>query len=122
VHLPPTAPLLPRLDFRKAARRPRVLREEKPFHCVRCGTAFATETSLERTLAKLAGHSMFAAPGALEQPKMCQDCRVEAMLEGEAHPLAQGAVPRPRTTADYLRDREEAIKVAGRRPVGSNES
>jgi hypothetical protein len=34
-------------------------------------------------LAKLAGHSMFAAPGALERLKMCADCRVLDMMEEE---------------------------------------
>ena len=34
-------------------------------------------------LAKLAGHSMFAAPGALDRLRMCADCRVKAMVVDE---------------------------------------
>jgi hypothetical protein len=34
-------------------------------------------------LAKLGGHSMFAAPGALDRLKMCADCRVIDMMKNE---------------------------------------
>jgi hypothetical protein len=34
-------------------------------------------------LAKLAGHSMFAAPGALDRLKMCADCRVVDLMKNE---------------------------------------
>jgi hypothetical protein len=34
-------------------------------------------------LARLSGHSMFAAPGALERLKMCADCRVVDMMKRE---------------------------------------
>ena len=34
-------------------------------------------------LAKLAGHSMFAAPGALDRLKMCADCRVIDLMKNE---------------------------------------
>jgi ferredoxin len=100
--------LVPRLNFREEARSPQVLHEEAPFHCISCGSAFATEASLSRTLDRLGEHPMFAAPGALEQLKLCQDCRVRAMLDDGEQPYALGSVPRPRTTADYLRERKDA--------------
>jgi hypothetical protein len=31
---------------------------------------------IDGMLARLAGHSMFAAPGALDRLRMCADCRV----------------------------------------------
>jgi hypothetical protein len=34
-------------------------------------------------LAKLAVHSMFAAPGALDRLRMCADCRVIDMMKQE---------------------------------------
>jgi len=34
-------------------------------------------------LAKLAGHSMFSAPGALDRLKMCADCRVVDLMKNE---------------------------------------
>jgi len=37
-------------------------------------------------LAKLAGHSMFAEPGALERLKMCADCRVLDKMDKDLRP------------------------------------
>jgi hypothetical protein len=34
-------------------------------------------------LEKLAGHSMFAAPGSLDRLKMCADCRVIDIMKHE---------------------------------------
>jgi ferredoxin len=68
--------LEPRLLLTPAAREPRVLNEAAIFACVRCGKPLGTEKMVASMLERLAGHSMFAAPGALEQLKMCADCRV----------------------------------------------
>jgi hypothetical protein len=38
---------------------------------------------------------------------MCEDCRVVEQFEAQDNPLAGGARPVPRTTDDYLREREE---------------
>ena len=35
-------------------------------------------------LGRLAGHSMFAAPGALDRLRMCADCRVIDMMKNES--------------------------------------
>jgi ferredoxin len=75
--------LEPRLLLGTAAREPRVLNEAAIFNCIRCGKPLGTEKIVGSMLAKLAGHSMFAAPGALDRLKMCGDCRVLDMMQKE---------------------------------------
>jgi ferredoxin len=72
-----------RLLLGAAAREPRVLNEAAIFNCIRCGKPLGTEKIIGSMLSRLAGHSMFAAPGALERLKMCADCRVIDMMEEE---------------------------------------
>lgn len=94
--------LVPRLDFTAAVREERLIKEEEPFHCIACGKAFGTRSTIDRMIEKLSGHSMFQGdPRALERLKMCEDCRVADMF-GEQQPMAGGARPLPRTTDDYL--------------------
>jgi ferredoxin len=76
--------LVPRLDLTPAARAPRVLNEAKIFGCVKCGKPMGTQKLVEAMLGRLAGHSMFAAPGALERLRMCADCRVVDLIQNEA--------------------------------------
>ncbi len=73
--------LEPRLLLSKEARTPVVLNEAEPFHCVRCGKAFATRQMIDNMLGKLTGHSMFGEAGALNRLKMCADCRVVDMVK-----------------------------------------
>ena len=68
--------LVPRLSLVPEAKAPRVLNEAAIFKCIVCGKPLGTERMIETMLERLAGHSMFAAPGALERLKMCADCRV----------------------------------------------
>jgi ferredoxin len=75
--------LVPRLDLTPAARAPRVLNEAAIFNCIACGKPLGAEKIVGTMLAKLAGHSMFAAPGALERLKMCADCRVVDLIKHE---------------------------------------
>src|SRR5690606_38630013 len=65
---------------REARNQVRVLHEEEPFLCVRCGKAFATRSTIDRITAKLVNHPMFQGD-ALRRIQMCEDCRVIAMLE-----------------------------------------
>jgi ferredoxin len=52
--------LKPQLDFRAATASARVLKEEEPFQCVRCGKPFGVKSTIERVAAKLGGkHWMF---------------------------------------------------------------
>jgi ferredoxin len=78
--------LVPRLDLTRAAREPRVLNEARIVACVKCGKPLGTEKLIGAMLARLAGHSMFAAPGALERLRMCADCRVVDLWQSEKHP------------------------------------
>ena len=101
--------LKPQLDFRAATAPARVLKEEEPFRCIRCGKPFGVKSTIERVTAKLEGkHWMFKGSAQrLDVIKMCEDCRVIAVTEQDFDPY--GAPPRPpvRTTEDYLREREE---------------
>lgn len=75
--------LEPRLLLTAEARAPRVLNEAAIFACIRCGKPLGTEKMVSNMLERLASHSMFAAPGALERLKMCADCRVLDMMQKE---------------------------------------
>jgi ferredoxin len=110
--------LVPQLDFRAATASARVLKQEEPFHCIRCDKPFGTKSTIECVIAKLEGkHWMFQGKAGdtanrLDVLKMCENCRMIAATEGNIDPY--GAPPRPnvRTTEDYLRDREELERVA----------
>jgi ferredoxin len=101
--------LKPQLDFRAATALPRIVKEEEPFHCVSCGKPFGVKSTIERVTAKLEGkHWMFKGQAKrLEVLKMCEDCRVIAMTEDSFDPYGAPERPKPRTTEDYLREREE---------------
>jgi ferredoxin len=101
--------LKPQLDFRAATAMSRVLKEEEPFHCMRCGRPFGVKSTIERVIEKLAGqHWMYAKDSKrIDVLRMCEDCRVAVVTEDGFDP--HGAPPRPnvRTTDDYLRERAE---------------
>ena len=109
--------LVPQLDFRAATASARVLKQEEPFHCIRCDKPFGTKSTIERVMAKLEGkHWMFQgkagdAANRLDVLKMCENCRMIAATEVNIDPY--GAPPRPnvRTTEDYLREREELERM-----------
>jgi ferredoxin len=99
--------LVPRLAF-AAATATRVLREEEPFHCTRCGKPFGVKSTIDRILAKLEGkHWMYqSAPQRLDLLKMCEDCRVIVVAQEGFDPHDAPPRPKLRTTDDYLRERE----------------
>lgn len=108
--------LEPRLNFTAAAKSPRVLKEEEPATCVRCGKAFGTKSSIERVVTRLAGQNwMFQTPEQVARIRMCEDCRVKSQFETTANPFAFGERPRPRTSEDYLRERQRPV-VNGEEP------
>ena len=47
------------------------------------GKPLGTDKMIATMLGKLSGHSMFAAPGALDRLKMCADCRVVDLIKHE---------------------------------------
>ena len=100
--------LKPQLDIRAAVGSARVLKQEEPFHCIRCGTPFGTKSSIERIAAKLAGkHWMYQATDRrIDALKMCGECRAIAVAEAEFDRSGAPARPKVRTTEDYLRERE----------------
>ncbi|NQU60214.1 MAG: 4Fe-4S dicluster domain-containing protein [Rhodospirillales bacterium] len=106
--------LKPRLSFLDDAKSPRVIKEEEPFECVKCGKPFGTKSTIENMVKKLDGHPMFQDKGGTDRLKMCEECRVFAIAEEDIHPLAGAARPKPRTTDDYLREREELRQAAAK--------
>ena len=98
--------LEPRLDFTPAARVPRVIKEEEPAHCTRCGKTFGTRSSIERIVGLLSGRNpLFQTEEQVALIRMCDDCRVKAQFEARDNPMQLGERRRPRTSEDYLRER-----------------
>ncbi|MCF8478666.1 MAG: 4Fe-4S dicluster domain-containing protein [Pseudolabrys sp.] len=102
--------LKPQIDFRAATAMSRVIKQEEPYPCVRCGKPFGVKSSVERVVAKLEGkHWMFKDNAKrLDVIRMCDDCRVSAMAEEQFDPFGAQGRPPTRTTEDYLREREAA--------------
>jgi ferredoxin len=103
--------LVPRLDFRAGSGSPRVLKEETPFPCIRCGKPFGVRSTIERVTAKLEGkHWMYRGSARqLDIIKMCEDCRVVAVTEEGFDPYGAPERPKPRTTDDYVRTLDEKL-------------
>ncbi|MDE2380087.1 4Fe-4S binding protein [Bradyrhizobium sp.] len=101
--------LKPQIDFGAGRAPARVLKEEEPALCVRCGTPFGVKSTIDRVAAKLEGrHWMYpAGDRRIDAVRMCADCRVVVMSEQQFDPF-KGVPERtpPRTTDDYLRQRE----------------
>jgi ferredoxin len=107
--------LEPRYNFATAAMGPEVVKGEEPFHCVSCGKAFGTRSSIERVLERLKGkHAMFQTEAQLRLIQMCDTCRVVAVAEAQEDPMRGPDRPRMRTTDDYLA--EAAADKKGKTP------
>jgi ferredoxin len=76
--------LVPQLLLTAQAKEAVTLNEAEPFHCTRCGKPFGTKQMVDNMTARLGGHSMFAAQGALKRLMMCADCRVIDMMENKS--------------------------------------
>jgi hypothetical protein len=98
--------LVPQIDFRAVTAATRVLKEEEPFLCVRCGKPFGVKSTIERVIERLRdNHWMFqGAPNHIEVIKMCENCRIAFVTEHDFSP--HGGPPRSevRTTDDYAQD------------------
>jgi ferredoxin len=68
--------LVPGLGLDAGVKAPRALNTAAIAGCIRCGKPLGAAKMIDGMLARLAGHSMFAAPGALDRLRMCADCRV----------------------------------------------
>jgi ferredoxin len=97
--------LKPQIDFGAARAPARILKEEEPFCCIRCGKPFGVKSTIDRVVAKLEGkHWMYTGSRRIDVIKMCDDCRVAAAAEESFDPC--GAPNQTvRTTDDYLRER-----------------
>ena len=101
--------LKPQIDFRAATALARVIKQEEPAECIRCGKPFGAKSSVERVVAKLEGkHWMYKdSKKRLDVIRMCEDCRVVVMAEEQFDPFGAPKRPPVRTTEDYLREREQ---------------
>ena len=101
--------LEPRLDFKAWDEPRRVVKEEEPFHCVRCAKPFGVKSTIDRVTAQLADrHWMFSgAEGGkrLQVLRMCDDCRVEAVVAESFDPHAMPPRPLP-ITANFSSEPE----------------
>ena len=87
--------LASRLLLTPVAKQPRVLNEAAIFKCIRCSKPLGTEKLIGSMLSRLAGHSMFAEPGALDRLKMCADCRVIDMMKSNLQPAGTASSSTP---------------------------
>ena len=85
--------LVPQLNLHESAKRPLVLNEAQPFHCVRCGKAFGTRQMVDAMTTRLTAHSMFSGGLALRRLQMCADCRVVDMMENKHEVSILGEQP-----------------------------
>ncbi len=98
--------LEPRFNFLAEAASPRLVKQEEPFHCIRCAKPFGIKSSVERIAEKLGGkHWMFAENKMVDRIRMCADCRVIAQSENAIDPYAGAPRPAVRTTDDYYAER-----------------
>lgn len=101
--------LEPRVDFEAWSAGHKVVKEEEPFPCIACGKPFGTRSAIERVAAKLENrHWMFTGANArrIDVIRMCEDCRVEAVVNEGFDPHGAPQRPPVMTTEDYLKARE----------------
>jgi hypothetical protein len=85
------------------------MKQEEPYHCISCNTPFGTKSTIERIVGKLSDkHWMFSGANArrIDVVRMCDTCRVEAVMNESFDPHAAPQRPPIMTTEDYLRARE----------------
>ena len=104
--------LVPQADFAAWDSPRRILKEEEPFCCTSCGKPFATQTGIARIQEKLAGHWMFSGPKGEARRQvltMCEDCRVEAVVNEGFDPHAM-ETRRVRTIEDHIAEEDAKLK------------
>ncbi len=107
--------LVPRIDFAAFEAGRVTVKEEEPFHCITCSKAFGVKSTIERITAKLKDkHWMYTGENTsrLDLIQKCDTCRVEAMTNSGFDPYATTPRPPAKTTEDYLKDREMAVRAA----------
>ncbi|WP_425044120.1 4Fe-4S binding protein [Primorskyibacter sp. S87] len=100
--------LKPQLDLSDSTLSQRVLNEEEPFACIKCGALFGVKSTVERIMEKLAGsHPMFASSQQARMIQMCDNCRVNAQFHSENNPFEAAPKPKVVTTEDYFSKRKD---------------
>ncbi|MEM8571402.1 MAG: 4Fe-4S binding protein [Pseudomonadota bacterium] len=100
--------LQPQIDFEAWATPKRILNEEAPFECTSCGVPFATQSAITRIQEKLGTHWMFSGEEGEQRMKvleMCQDCRVEAVVNEGFDPHSADT-RRVRTIEDHVAEKD----------------
>jgi ferredoxin len=104
----PTCPeqvirLVPQFDFTDASFRPRLVKEEEPAICSRCGKPFGVKATIDRIAERLEGrHWMYKGDSSqIERIRMCADCRVIDQSRSALDPYAGPARPRTKAADDY---------------------
>lgn len=109
--------LEPRVNFTATSAQPRLVKEEEPFHCVRCAKPFGTKSTIERIVAQLEDKHWMYNADTINRVRMCGDCRIIAQSESKIDPYAGAPRPDIRTTDDYLAERAAAeLKASGKKP------
>ena len=104
--------LRPRFNLAANAMQPVTLYEEEPFKCIKCDTPFASQSTIARISAQLAGaHRMFADKSQSDLLKMCDNCKLETLAADGGDPFAIANRPVPRTTDDYLVAEREGLSI-----------
>ncbi len=99
--------LVPRYNFGNSAISRVILHEEEPMQCSSCGKPFGSRSAIEKVIGILEGKNpMFQSAGQLAMLRMCEDCRVVAMVRSGNQPMAVGQVPDILTAADVLPEDE----------------
>jgi len=79
-----------------------VLNEESPFLCVSCNKPFATQSIINKIMAKVSGHSMFQSERAKQRLLMCEDCRVvDVVQDADAMLAASGGRGQDESTREH---------------------
>jgi ferredoxin len=92
--------LAPRLDLQAWTEGAVTIKQEEPYPCISCGKPFGARSSVERIVAKLSEkHWMFSGANAkrIDVVRMCEDCRVEAVMNESFDPHQSPPRPLPRT-------------------------
>ncbi len=104
--------LVPQIDFTAWGAPKKVIKTEEPALCTVCAKPFGVKSTIEKIRTQLAGkHWMYDSDKRLSVIGMCDDCRIETVINDGLDPhQAGGGVqtpqrPRVRTTEDYLAER-----------------
>ena len=57
----------------------RIMYEEEPFNCIKCGKPFSTKSMMSKMQDKLKGHWMYQDAAQMRRLEMCENCRIEDM-------------------------------------------